>query len=168
MSEEDKSKMILKPKKRGPEAFILPAALAVGGAALLFSSTNRSSKSSKKESSKSSLAANEISFSKNHGSYSMGKDYEELVLEPYLAEQAEEGNLVIADDDPNTFGPINSMHKAMMKKTREDTVSAFKSTHRAKVGDEKILISNLPQDKAGVKNFNSWLNGQVKYFQENY
>ena len=98
----------------------------------------------------------------------MGTDYQQLVLEPYLSEQAEDGNLHLKGQGSGFVGSIPMIEDLMLKHTRESVVSAFKATHRVKVGKEIVQISNLPQDKTGVQKFNAWLEEETKNFQENY
>ena len=163
MSDEDTSDLILEPEKRTLGSFLLPAALAAGTAALIYSSVK---KSDKKSSSKTPEAGtNEVVFASNYGSFSIGDDYQQLVLESYLAEQAEDGNLQITGE---TGGLFASIEETLIVSTRSEVLAAFKSTHKVKVSKERILISALPQGKTGVQSFNKWLEAETKKFQENY
>jgi hypothetical protein len=167
MSENEGSgeSMLLEPEKKGLGGILLPAALAAGGAALIYNATR---KSEKKASKKFAPVAdpNEVVFSSSYGSYALGRDYERLILEAYLSEQAEAGNLALRGEQEPTV--TDSLHQAMIEKTRNEVISAFKSTHYARVGKEKVQISALPQDKTGVQKFNAWLEKEVKSFQETY
>jgi len=160
--------MLLRPEKKTASSFILPAALAVGGAALVYKATKKKEPKSSNSSSAPKAKDNEVVFSANYGSYTMGKDYKDLVLEPYLAEMAEGGNLILREDGSGMMSEIPSMHDALMKGSRDEVIAAFKSTYHVKVGSEKVQISSLPQDKTGVQNFNAWIESEVKNFQENY
>jgi len=166
MSDEKKPSLLLEPEKRGAGSYILPAALAAGGVALLYTTVKKGD--SKKSGSSLSAAANEVAFSSSYGSYKVGKDYEQLVVESYLSEQAEDGNLHLADGGDALVGQIYIPEEEYIKRTRAEVLSAFKATHKARVGKEKVLISKLPQDKTGVQKFNKWLEAQVKNFQETY
>lgn len=158
--------MLLEPEKKSLGSLLLPAALAVGGAALIYKKVKKSDK--KKAASAPTAGDSEVVFSTNHSSYSMGKDYEQLVLEPYLAEQAEDGNLHLKGQGSGFIGSISMIEDMMLSHTRNGIISAFKATHRVKVGKEIVQISNLPQDKTGVQKFNAWLEEETKNFQENY
>ena len=106
MSDEDGSDLILEPEKKTLGSFLLPAALAAGTAALIYSSVK---KSDKKSSSKTPEAgSNEVVFASNYASFSIGDDYQQLVLESYLAEQAEDGNLQIKGETGGLFESIDS------------------------------------------------------------
>jgi hypothetical protein len=158
--------MLLEPEKRSFGSFLLPAALAAGGAALIYKAAKKSEKKSK--ASAPSAGDNEVAFSANHSAYSMGKDYEQLVLEPYLSEQAEDGNLHLKGQGSGLIGAIPMVENLMLDHTRKNVIAAFKATHRAKVGKDRVTISDLPQDKTGVQKFNEWLEEETKMFQENY
>lgn len=163
MSDEGTSDLILEPEKKTLSSFLLPAALAAGAAALIYTKAKKSDKKSSGGS--PSAGSNEVAFSSNYGSYTIGADYEQITLESYLAEQAEDGNLQIKGESSGLFA---SMEDTLMLNTRIQVLEAFKSTHKVKVGDERILIRDLPQDKTGVQSFNEWLETQTKKFQENY
>lgn len=171
MSEGDSNNpgggMLLEPEKKSLGSMLFPAALAVGGAALIYK-TVKKKEDKKSKSSAPNVGASEIAFSANHSSYSMGKDYEQLVLEPYLSEQAEDGNLHLKGQGSGFIGAIPMIENLMMDHTRKSVISAFKSTHRAKVGQETVQISDLPQGKTGVQKFNAWLEEKTKSFQETY
>jgi len=170
VSDSEKESLLLQQEKKGPADLILPLALGAAGAAILYTTVGKSKSSKKSEgSSASPAAANEVVFSSNFGSYSMGRDYEQLVLESYLAEQAEAGNLYTDSGDGGLFEALGGViDDALMKNSRGEVLSAFKSTHYVKVGKERVQISALPQGKTGVQKFNEWLESRTKYFQENY
>jgi len=160
--------MLLEPEKKTLGSWLLPAALAAGGAALVYRAAKKGDKKSKPSASAPAASASEVAFSANHSSYSMGKDYEQLVLEPYLAEQAEDGNLHLKGQGSGFVGSIPMVENLMLDHTRKTVISAFKSTHKVKVGKEFVQISALPQGKTGVQKFNDWIEEKTKSFQENY
>ena len=155
---------LLEPENRGMSRWLLPGALAIGGAALIYKTMSK-----KKNGKKSPKASSEeVRFGKNYGTYTIGEDWVETVLEPYLAEQSEEESLIVASYftmHPHTEAGAHTL----MNSSRKLVVSAFKNTHNA-IGpdDEEVAMSALPTDKSGVQKFNNWLTEQVKTFQENY
>lgn len=158
---------LLEPEDRGISDFILPGILGVAGAALIYKSF---SKKEKKGSAKSAPTAsdNEIKFSKGFSTYTVGKDWESMTLEPYLAEQAEEGNLITEDYADDTLIGSTGMIEPMLNDTRKKVVAAFRATHKVSTSEGESLISKLPPEKSGVKRFNEWLDAQVREFQEEY
>lgn len=159
--------MLLEPEKKGLSSFLLPAALAAGGAALIYKVAKKKEEK-KAKASAPSAGSSEVVFSATHSNYSMGKDYEQLVLEPYLSEQAEDGDLHLKGQGEGFFGSISVLEPEMITRTRKAVISAFKATHRVKVGTEIVQISSLPQGKTGVQKFNDWIEERTKNFQETY
>jgi hypothetical protein len=164
MSDED-GNLLLEPEKRSLASFLLPAALAVGGAALIYSKSKKADDKKSSGSSAPDAGSNEVVFATNYGSFTIGDDYEQIQLESYLAEQAEDGNLQIPGETGELFAGIEG---TLVVSTRSEVIAAFRSTHKVKVGDERVLISSLPGGKTGVVKFNEWLFDRVKHFQENY
>ena len=157
--------LLLEPEKKSLDSYILPAALALGAAALIVTTMRKKEKKTKSSSSKNLTAgANEVVFSSDFKSYEIGEDYEQLTLEPYLAEQAEQGDFYMGGGP----GIIESVEKELMKKARAEVLSAFKATHQVKVGKSLMAISGLPKDRKSVQDFNAWLVDRVRVFQEEY
>lgn len=157
---------LLEPEERGLSDFIVPGLLGVAGAALLWKFSSKKKVNESKKVTKPDVLDNEIKFSSNYSTYSVGKLWETAVLEPFLAEQAEEGNLITISYIDG--GIISSAIKAMVNDSRKKILSAFNSTHKVSTANGEILISKLPSGKSGVQKFNSWLDERVKNFQETY
>lgn len=155
----------LEPEEKGLSKFLLPGALAVGGAALLY----KAFKSKKKNGSKAPKATSEeVKFGKNYAKYTVGNEWVDTVLDPYLSDQAEEENLITASyfqDHPHD----EATARTLVSSSRKLVLKAFQNTHEAIAPDEKgVLFSKLPQDKSGVQHFNKWLAEQTQAFQERY
>lgn len=157
---------LLQPDEKGMEDFLVPGLLGLAGAALLYKTF--SSKGTSESVGKPSAEANEVVFSKKYKTYAVGKSWVELTLEPYLAEQAEEYNLVTADYLYNTMENISKDQlRPIMAESRAQILEAFSATHKVQTPDGEMLISKLP-DKSGVREFNKWLASAIEEFQEEY
>jgi len=161
-----KSSPLLEPEEKGIGDYLIPGLLGVAGAALLYKSMSKKKSSNGGSSSKVEASDNEVKFSKGYSNYAVGKDWEEMTLEPYLAEQAEEGNLITADYADDSMVTVE-MIRPSMKDSRAKTLAAFRSTHKVGTTDGEVPISKLPS-KSGVQKFNAWLDTQVEKFQEEY
>lgn len=160
-----KSSPLLEPEEKGLGDYLVPGLLGVAGAALLYSSMSKKKKSS--ESTKPEADRNEVKFSKTYDSFDVGDDWIEMTLEPYLAEQSEEGNLATADYVGTMENLTLEALRPLMADTRQRVISAFSATHKVSTADGETLISHLP-DKPGVEKFEEWLYEQVEKFQEEY
>ncbi len=153
---------LLEPEEKGVGDYVVPGLIGVAGAALLYRSYSKKKKGKSKK--KPDAESNEVKFSKNLSTYSVGKDWKDLVLEPYLAEQAEENNLITS----GYMGNITmDQLQPMMAKSRRQVLTVFRATHKVNTTDGNVLISQLP-DKSGVRSFNQWLDSETQAFQENY
>jgi len=158
---------LLEPEKKGMGGLIVPGLIGVAGAALLYSSISK--KKDKKSAAKKPVAeVGEVKFSKNFATYSIGKDWKEMVLEPFLADQAEENNLITSDYQELMEGMTMEQLRPVMAESREGILKLFRSTHKVETADGLALISTLPADKSGVQAFNKWLDSETETFQENY
>lgn len=155
----------LEPDKKGIEDMILPGLIGVAGAALIYTSLSKKKKANGK--SKPSAEDNEVKFSKSYAAYSVGKEWVELTLEPYLAEQAEEGNLTTSDYVDTMEGLTLEALQPLMADTRKRVLAAFRVTHKVGTSEGEVLISKLP-DKSGVREFNEFMDVTAKEFQESY
>lgn len=169
MSEgEDKPSLMLEAEGPNIADYAGPAALALGGAGLLFFAWRGSKKKKDKETKKPKAEANEVIFTDDYKSFSVGKDWVELTLEPFLAEQAEEYELITADYEGTMEGLTVEQLRPMMKESRKKNLDIFFSTYKAKtVKGEEIIFSKLPDNKA-TKEFKSMVDSETEAFQEQY
>ena len=156
---------LLEPEERGMNDLIVPGILGLVGAALIYNSvTSKKSKSAVKP----EASDNEVKFSKSYSAYAVGDDWKETVLEPFLAEKAEEQDLITADYMNNTMEGITMAQlRPLMDNSRKQVLAVFKSTYKVSTSDGSAFISDLP-NKSGVQKFNKWLDEQIADFQENY
>lgn len=163
---DEKTPMLLEPEEKGMGDLLIPGLIGVAGAALIY--TSLSKKKKKNGTAKPAAADNEVKFSKGYTTYAVGSDWQELTFEPYLAEQAEEGNLITADYLDNTMTGITMEHlRPLMDNSRKLVLQAFRGTHKVSTEEGSVYISKLP-DKSGVRKFLEWLESETKKFQENY
>ena len=155
----------MEPEEKGIGDYVVPGLLGVAGAALLYKSMSGKKKS--KAAAKPEAKDNEVKFSKTYAAYDVGDDWVEMTLEPYLAEQAEEGNLTTADYVDTMVGLTLEKLRPLMADTRKRVLTAFRATHKVSTTDGETLISQLPE-KSGVEKFNKWLDERVEEFQEEY
>ena len=155
---------LLQPEERGMGDLLVPGLLGIGVAALIYKSTTKTSKSTAKPDADDS----EVKFSKNYSAYAVGDDGKETVLEPFLAEKAEEAELITADYLNDTMQGITMAQlRPLMENSRKEILPVFMSTHKASTSEGSVFISALP-NKTGVQKFKKWLNEQIADFQENY
>lgn len=168
MSEHEQTTRVqlLEPKEKDISDFIIPGLIGLAGAAIIYKSLSK--KKDNDEKAPAPEAKNDdIVFSSDYSSYSIGKDWESLVLEPFLAEQAEEENLVTLSFAEESKFIEEPFVDEVLNTSRNEVLDIFRSTHKVTAPSGRILISNLP-DKSSVKKFNEWLESQVKNFQEEY
>src|SRR5690606_20413891 len=104
---DQSASLLLEPKEKSVSDFILPGILGVAGAAILYASFRKKDTKAKLTESKTEVSDNEIKFSSKYSTFSVGKDWVQLTLEPYLLERAEEGDLATASTaDDTVFGSI--------------------------------------------------------------
>ena len=157
----------IQPAEKTAADFIVPGLLGAAGAALLYVSFSKK-KTKKKTAKKPSAEASEVKFSKSFTSYTVGKDWEDTVLDPYLAEQAEENNLVTVSLLNATMGnPGFGVLKPILEDSRDSILSAFIATHKVATHEGDSYIDQLP-DKSGVREFVEWIRGKIMAFQEAY
>ena len=73
---------LLEPEDKGLSDFIVPGLLGVLGAAILYKTFSDKDEKKKKKESTPEASDDEVKFSKNYTSYTVGKDWEATVLEP--------------------------------------------------------------------------------------
>ena len=146
--------------------YLVPGLIGVAGLALLFSVTRkRRARSAPK---KPDADDTGVQFSKSFAVYTVGKDWEELVLEPFLAERAEQVDLLTEAYLQETVGNLpKSKTNSLLTESRVGIISVFKATHKVSTSDGDVLIAALP-NKSGVQDFNLWLDEEIKKFQESY
>jgi hypothetical protein len=166
MSEEaasnpEASNPLLEAADRDPTDLLIPAAVGLAGVALLFTVA----KKKKKESAPApKVNSDQVSFSADFTTHRIGDGWEDTVLEPYLADQAEEGVLTTISDEPNLSPDV---FRAKMESTRKEVLDAFAKTHKVKVPSGDKLISDLP-DKPKVRDFLNFIQNATVEFQGYY
>jgi len=156
----EKSPYLLEAEDKDMSEYLLPAAIGVGGVALLYRAFRKKSKRKKKAAPEADR--DQVTFSEDFSSYKIGKEWAGMVLEPYLAEQAEEGNLLVTDATG-----LKSDHPSMTT-SRNNVLSTFYSTHHVRLPKEERPISELPKDRKKVEEFLNFVNTEAKNFQETY
>ncbi len=157
---------LLEPEKKGVGDFVVPGLIGLAGAALLYKSFSK--KKDKKVAKKPVAEVGEVKFSKNFATYSVGKDWKEMVLDPFLADQVEEQNLITVDYQELMEGMTMEQLRPIMAESRKAILGLFRATHKVETTDGLVLISELPTEKSGVQTFNKWLDSETEAFQENY
>lgn len=167
-SEGKSSNLLLEPEGRGLTDFVLPGILGLAGAALLYSSLKKKSPESKVPP-LTEVGDQEIKFSKNFKDYLVGKNWEAAVLEPFLAEKAEDGSLLTLEEAQGSgFISAAGGEGVALLESRKKILPIFRSSHSATADSGQILLSQLPSGKVGVQKFNEWLDARIKNFQEEY
>lgn len=156
-----RSEYLLEPEEKEPSDYLLPVALGVGGAALLYKAF-WGKKDKKKAKAAPEADRDQVSFSDDYSSYKVGGEWVGMVLEPYLAEQAEEGNLLVTDATG-----LKADHPTMTK-SRGEVLTTFFATHRVKLPKGEVLISELSPDRKKVEEFQDFVNTETEKFQETY
>ena len=157
---------LLEPKGLELSDVILPGILGLAGAALIYSSFKKRPPE-KKSQTLIDVEDQEIKFSKNFKDYLVGKNWEAAILEPFLAEKAESGELLTLDGVHAFIKAADGESFALLE-SRKKILIIFRSSHNATTGEGQVPISQLPSGKSGVHKFNEWLDARVKNFQEEY
>ena len=150
----------------GVPDWVIPAsafAVVVGAAIVLRSKSSSDKRSSPRSSERSSggKASDGLVFNSNMKSWSMGDRFEEDVLIPYLAYQAEGGSL-------KTAGHPENSSKSEIDSSRGLVAKSFSMTEKARFSGDEISISEIPIEHKGKSDFNKWLDSAIMKFQENY
>lgn len=164
MSKESED-LLLAPAPPEASDYVVPVAIAAGGLAVAFSLFGKNKGSA--ASSSPDAGEKEVAFSSDMMKYDIGEDYEQLVLEPFLAEQAEDG-ILYTTGMGDEAGGLSIEETEALKASRIKVLNAYSKTHKARVGDEQRLISELNQKSSAVQNFNQWLLSTTQKFQETY
>ena len=157
--------LLLEPAPREASDYVVPAALAAGGLAVAFSLFGK--KKGSASSSSPDADEKEVALSSDMMKYDIGEDYEQLVLEPFLAEQAEDG-ILYTTGMGDEAGGLSIEEAEALKASRVKVLNAYSVTHKVRVGDDLVLISKLNQKYSAVQNFNKWLLATTQKFQETY
>jgi len=162
VSDQDHSMMLEADDSSGSDVLI--PALIVGGAALFYKISKSQGKSSGgrsysgEENKKRPQGKREIHISPDMKKVSIGSSYSKFVLEPFLSEQAEDGHLLLSGEGK----------ESEVDESRSRVIKAFKKTHKANFGDSDRFMSGLVKGSCALKDLDSYLNQQVKSFQETY
>lgn len=170
MSEEPQrnppDSLLLEPEASSIGDYAVPIGLGLAGVGLI-ALAMRSKKENSKSAKKPKAEDNEVVFGKGYKNFSVGEDWIELTLDPFLGEQAEENNLITSDYQELMTGMTAEQLAPIMKKSREENLLVFYATTKVKTPEGEELISKLPDTKA-VSEFKKMLNDETKDFQEEY
>ena len=86
------------------------------------------------------------------------------MLEPYLADQAEESDLTTVSDEPNMAPDV---FRSKVESTRRVVLDTFAKTHKVKMAGGDKLISDLP-DRPKVRDFLAFIEKATIEFQGYY
>lgn len=161
------SEHLLVEKPAEATDYIVPIAIALGGAVLWYK-TSKAKEKNRKARNKAATPPepnrDQVTFSEDSSNYMIGPDWKEITLEPYLAEQAEENNLITESlrepDSSDSF-------QHLMEESRNNVVSAFFATHRVNTPSGEMTISELPEGPK-VQEFKDHVKQEVKRFQGDY
>ena len=159
MSDQEQTMMLEADESSGSDVLI--PAIILGGAALFYKMSKSQGKSSEGRSysgEDSKSRKREIHISIDMKKVTVGSSYSKLVLEPFLSEQAEDGHLLLSGEG----------EPPEVDESRSQVIKAFKKTHEANFGDSKRFMSSLAKGTRALKDLDSYLNQQVKSFQETY
>lgn len=171
MSEEPQKNpsdsLLLEPEGSSIGDYAIPVGLGLAGIGLIALAMRSSDKKNGKNGKKPKAEDNEVVFGKNYKSFSVGDDWIDLTLDPFLAEQAEENSLITAEYQELMTGMTREQLVPIMKESREENLKVFYSTTKVKTPEGEELISKLPDTKA-ASDFKKILNDETKDFQEDY
>lgn len=150
----------------GVPDWVIPAsafAVVVGAAIVLRSKSSSDKGSSARSSNRSSggTAPDGLVFNSNMKGWSMGDRFEEDVLIPYLAYQAEGGSL-------KTMGHPENSSRIEIDSSRGLVAKSFSMTEKARFSGDEIFISEIPTEHKGKSDFNKWLDSAIMRFQGSY
>jgi len=164
--DSERSPMLLEAEGPSLSDYAVPAGLGLAGAALIYFAWKGSKKNGNGKS-KPKAEANEVVFSGDYKSYTVGDDWIEMTLEPFLAEQAEEYDLITADYEGTMEGLTVEQLRPLMAESRKANLKVFYNSYKVKTSKGEELIAKLPDTKA-VREFKETINTATAEFQEQY
>ena len=174
MSEEESaagadasSALLLEPEKQSLYDYAIPLGLGALGIGLIAYSMKGEGKKKKKSGKKPKADSDEVLFGKDYKTFSIGNDWLELTLEPFLAEQAEENKLITVDYQELMTGMTEDQLAPVLAQSRKENLQLFFSTTKVKTQKGDEYISKLPATKA-VSEFRKIIDSETKAFQEEY
>lgn len=158
--------LLLEPERPVIADYAIPIGLGALGVGLIAYSMRKGS-GGKKKGKKLKAEDSEVLFGPEYKSFSIGDDWMELTLEPFLAEQAEENKLITVEYQELMTGMTEDQLAPILAKSRKDNLKVFFSTTKVKTPKGDEYISKLPGTKA-VSEFKKILDDETKEFQEEY